>query len=64
MDSLILSFNKKQMLLYKELLTKENIELNFDTDMPKVDKFYIICFDEIISSMENEAKILFVLYWC
>ena len=61
MDSLILSFNKKQMLLYKELLTKENIELNFDTDMPKVDKFYIICFDEIISSMENEAKILFKL---
>ena len=40
-------------------MLNEDIELNFDTDMPKVDKFYILCFDEIISNMENEAKTLY-----
>ncbi len=61
MDSLILTFNHEQMKKYQALLNQDNIELNFDTSMPKVDKFHIICFDEIISNMENEAKILFKL---
>ena len=61
MDSLILTFNEDQIKKYQALLNQDNIELNFDTGMPKVDKFYIICFDEMISSMENEAKMLFRL---
>ena len=58
MDSLILTFNKKQLELYNELLDKENIELNFDTSLPEIDRFYIIGFDDILSDMESEAKIL------
>lgn len=55
MDSLILTFNKEQLKLYKELLQAENIELNFDASMPSVDKFFICDFDEVISNIQKEA---------
>ena len=58
MDSLILTFNKEQLKTYNELLNKENIELTFDTNIQKNDKFYIISFDEVLSNIEREAKTL------
>ena len=58
MDSLILTFNKQQLDLYKELSKKENIELDVDTSMPKIDEFNMPSLDSPLSAMENEAKAL------
>ena len=58
MDELILTFNKEQLKTYNELLNKENIVLTFDTNLPEIDKFYIISFDEVLSNIEREAKTL------
>ena len=53
MDSLILTFNQKQMAIYKELIAQENIDLNFDTDL-NIEKVNYD-FDNIISEIEKEA---------
>ena len=58
MDSLILTFNKEQMSLYKELLTKENIELNFDASLQKMDEITVSDFDEVISKIKECATTL------
>lgn len=55
MDALILTFSKEQLTLYHELLKKDNIELNFDTQLPQIDKFFISDFDEVISNIQKEA---------
>ncbi len=53
MDSLVLTFNQKQMAIYKELLTQENVDLNFDTDL-KIEKLNYD-FEDVISAIEKEA---------
>ena len=53
MDSLILTFNQKQMQIYKELISQENIDLNFNTDL-HIEKVNYD-FDNIISDIEKEA---------
>ena len=53
MDSLILTFNQKQMQIYKELISQENIDLNFNTDL-QIEKVNYD-FDNIISDIEKEA---------
>ena len=58
MDSLILTFNQRQMATYKELLQKENIDLNFDTMLQETNTFFVCDFDMVLSNMEKEAKIL------
>ena len=54
MDSLILTFNKEPMHLYKELLQKENIDLNFNTHL-EFDEISRYSFDEALSNIEKEA---------
>lgn len=58
MDSLILTFNKEQIKTYNELLNKENVELNFNTELPEIERFYIMNFDEVISNIDKEARSL------
>ena len=55
MDALILTFNKEQLKIYNELLEKDDVTLNFDTNLPEIEKFYIRDFDEVISNIEQEA---------
>ena len=61
MDSLILTFNQKQLNLYNELLEKENINLNFDTTLPAINTFFVIDFDEVLSNIKTEADTLLKL---
>ena len=55
MDSIILSFNKEQMKLYKELLQKEHLDLNFDTQLPSLHDIPCDFFDLEIDNIEKEA---------
>jgi hemerythrin len=58
MDSLILTFNKDQLNTYKELLTKDHIDLKFDTSLPQIEDPKISNFHEALSNIENEALTL------
>ena len=58
MDSLILTFNKKQMNLYKELLEKESVALNFDTKLTPIQEYSFDVLDiEVINIKTQMVKI-------
>ena len=61
MDSLILTFNKEQMNLYKELLKNDNIELNFDTSLPNIEDYQSEVLNEALTRIEKETKKLLEL---
>ena len=61
MDSLILTFNKEQMALYKDLLQQENIELNFDSSLQDIESYQTDILDETLLRIKKEATALFNL---
>ena len=54
MDSLILTFNPKQLNLYKELLHKEDIDLTFNTDILPIEKYSFDILNTQIVNIEME----------
>ena len=56
MNDLIFTFNNEQIKLYNALLTEDNIELNFDTDLKEQKPFALETFNLAATKMENEAK--------
>lgn len=58
MDELILTFSKEQLKLYNELSEKENIELDFDTELLPFDKPAPCDFNDILAKIRAEADSL------
>jgi hypothetical protein len=56
MNDLIFTFNNEQIKLYNALLTEDNIELNFDTDLKEQKPFTLEAFNLAATKMENDAK--------